>query len=449
MQLLNWQNQTVNLSSITFSHILKLPDISFNPITLGVILGGIIMLLLLLSSAMISGSEVAFFSLSPSHINSLKEKNTGKNKKLLELLKYPQRLLATILIANNFVNVGIIILSTFLTVSIVDFSNAPIWGFVFQVVIITFLLLLFGEIIPKVYANYSSMSFALFMTLPFIFLSKLLRPISYFLISSTNFVNKRIKQSGSQVSIDDLSNALDLTANTITENKKILRGIVTFGNIEVKSIMTARVDVTAIENKTPFKSLLQTIIDSGYSRIPVYEETFDKVKGILYIKDLLPYLNKEDFNWQTLIRPPYFVPEMKKINDLLEEFQTKKIHMAIVVDEYGGTSGIVTLEDILEEIVGEINDENDEDDPQYSKIDDHTYIFEGKTLVNDFCRLTSIPEKSLEPIRGEADTLAGLILEMKKEIPKKEETINYDKLSFKILAVDKRRIKQIQLKIKN
>ena len=416
----------------------------------GVIIGFIIMILLLIASAFISGSEVAFFYLTPSNINILKEKVSRTNNLILKLLNTPERLLATILIANNFVNVGIIILSTFVTISFVDFSYSPAIRFVLQVIIITFLILLFGEIIPKIYATQYAMRFASFMAYPLFFLEKIFRPISFFLIYSTKIVNKKFSQAKQNISIDDLSQALDLTSDEIKEDKKILKGIVKFGNTNVKEIMKSRVDIVAIDIKTTpnLSGLLPVIIESGYSRIPVYSENFDNIKGILYIKDLLSHIHKDDsFRWESLIRAPYFVPETKKINDLLEEFQSKKIHMAVVIDEYGGTSGIVTLEDILEEIVGEINDEFDDKQIKYSKLDDKNYIFEGKTLLNDFYKIIQSDDNIFDDIKGDSDTLAGLILEIKGEIPKIYENIISKNFVFKIESVDKRRIRRIRITI--
>jgi len=366
------------------------------------------------------------------------------------MVKMPERLLATILIANNFVNVGIVIISTYMNSRLFDFSSHPFFGFIIEVVIITFMLLLFGEIIPKVYANQYATSFVVFMVRPILFLEKVFRPLSTLLINSTSFINKRFQTKKQNLSIDDISHALDITEDKITEDKKILKSIVKFGNIDVKEIMKSRVDVIAVDTLIRFKKLLSVIIDSGYSRIPVYEDNFDNIKGILYIKDLLPHLQKDDkFEWQNLSRQAYFVPETKKINDLLGEFQSKKNHMAIVVDEYGGTSGIVTLEDILEEIVGEITDELDEDDIVFEKLNNNTFVFEGKTLLNDFYRIIECENDVFEELKGDAETLAGVVLEYKGEIPKKNETIKILNFDFTILAVDNRRIKKIEIKINN
>ncbi|MDQ2177479.1 gliding motility-associated protein GldE [Marinifilum sp. D714] len=402
------------------------------------------MVLLLFCSALISGSEVALFSLSPQQISDIEAEENQKNRRLLKLLRMPEELLATILIGNNFVNVGIVILSSFITNSIVDFSNAPTIGFLVQVVIITFLLLLFGEIIPKVYATQTSVRFSKFMAFPLFYMEKIFRPMSVILIKSTSIVNKRISKR-QNISMGDLSQALELTADEITEEMEILEGIVNFGNINVVEIMKSRVDVVAIDVRTGFGKLKSILIDSGYSRIPVYDGTFDNVRGILYVKDLLPHHHKPNtFRWQSIIRPPFYVPETKKINDLLEEFQTQKNHMAIVVDEYGGTSGIITMEDILEEIIGDITDESDEEKETYTLEKDGTYLFEGKTLLNDFFKITEIDSDLFEDIKGDADTLAGLLLEMKGEIPQKKEEFSHQNFKFIVEAVDNRRIKKIR-----
>ena len=422
-------------------------EIVFKPLSLSIIAEICAMVLLLFFSALISGSEVAVFSLSPQNMREIEDAQTNKNKKLLKLLRMPEKLLATILIANNFVNIAIVILSTYITSSLIDFSQAPTTGFVVQVVAVTFLLLLFGEIIPKVYAAQFALRFSRYMALPLIFLEKVFRPLGTILIKSTSLVNKRISKK-QNISMDDLSQALELTADEMTDEMEILEGIVKFGNINVDEIMKARVDVIAVDIHTIFSKLKQVIIDSGFSRIPVYERDFDNVRGILYVKDLLPHHHKPNtFRWQSLIRPPYFVPETKKISDLLEEFQTKKNHMAIVVDEYGGTSGLISLEDILEEIVGDITDEHDDEQDFYSIEDDGSYLFEGKTLLNDFFKLIDIDDDIFDKVKGDADTLAGLILEMKGEIPHKKEIFEYKGFEFIIEAADNRRIKKIRFRL--
>ncbi len=405
-----------------------------------------IIVLLLVSSALVSGSEVAFFSLSPADIDELESENTTSSVQTIELLKNPEHLLATILISNNFVNVAIVIISTWLTDNMLNFNEAPSWfSFLFKIVLVTFLLLLFGEIIPKVYAAKYARSFALLMSRPMLVLSKIFKPLSFSLVKSTSVVNKRLKKRKPEISMDDLSNAIDLAESEIKENKKILEGIVSYGNTDASEIMKPRVDVVAFDITTPFDVLLEKIKEHSYSRIPIYAETFDNVKGILYIKDLLPHYHKKNFHWQSLLRPPYFVPESKKINDLLQDFQSKKNHMAIVIDEYGGTSGIVTLEDILEEIVGEISDEFDEPDLYYKKIDNYNYVFEGKTLLNDFFKILNLDDDIFDDVKGDADTLAGLVLELVGEIPQAGGTVQYKNFVFKVISSDMRRIKQIKV----
>jgi gliding motility-associated protein GldE len=422
---------------------------STNGFTLGVAVSFLVMLLLLTVSALVSGSEVAYFSLTPSDVNSLEESNNRISRMVIHHLKFPERLLATILITNNFVNVGIVIISTFITNTLFTFS-VPSWvGFLMQVVAVTFLILFCSEIFPKIYANRFSTSFAKFTAPGLTFFIRMFWPISTILIYSTSIVNRRLIKHSRDISIDELSDALDLTETHLIEEKNILKGIVKFGNIDVCEIMKSRVDTVAAEINTPYGVLLKLIDESGYSRIPVYEENFDKIRGILYIKDLLSHLDKPaNFEWQSLIRPSYFVPESKKINDLLKEFQNNRIHMAIVVDEYGGTSGIVTLEDVLEEIVGEITDESDEEEMTYEKIDSNNFIFEGKTLLNDFYKAVGVDDTIFINVKGEADTLAGLILELKGEIPKPDDKLAYKKFLFTIVLVDKRRIKKIKVTIK-
>ncbi len=421
--------------------------------TPGVFIGLAVILLLLFCSAAISGSEIAFFSLSPSQLNDIRSGATKKGRLILSLLEKPKRLLATILIANNFVNVAIIIISSYIISRLFDFSVSPVLGFIVQVLVVTAMILMFGEIMPKIVATQNPIQVASAMAAPMIVIRSLFRPLSALLVKSTNLIDKRIERKGHEITIDDLSEALDLTSGdneTPDEDKKILKGIVKFGDIAVKEIMRSRVDVTAVDDKTPFGQLLTTILDSGYSRMPVFRESFDKVTGILYIKDLLPHLSQDaGFEWQKLQRPAFFVPENKRISDLLHEFQSRKIHMAIVVDEYGGTSGLVTLEDVLEEIVGEINDEfdSDTDDIHYSRIDENTYLFEGKTLLNDFCKLLGIEDKVFAEAKGESDTLAGLMLELAGKIPGVNEPYPFDRFIFQADTVDKRRIKKVKVRI--
>jgi putative hemolysin len=417
-------------------------------LTFGVAVSLLLMIIFLVISAMISASEVAYFSLSPAELEKL---DKGKNKlsqMVIVHLQTPERLLATLLITNNFVNISIVVLSTFVTNSLFVFTG-PAWvAFLLQVVSVTFLILFFSEIFPKIYASRFSITVARF-TAPWLkFFCNVFWPLSSILIFSTSIVNKRLVRYSRNISINELSDALDLTETNLNEDKNILKGIVKFGNIDVCEIMRSRVDAVAAEQNISFDSLLKLIGDSGYSRIPVYEGTLDMIKGIVYIKDILPHLSKtSNFKWQSLIRPSYFVPESKKINDLLKDFQNNHIHMAIVVDEYGGTSGIVTLEDILEEIVGEISDESDEEELTYERIDDKNIIFEGKTLLNDFYKVTGSDNSEFDDVKGDADTLAGLILEIRGEIPKIDDKISYKNYNFSILLADKRRIRKIKVTI--
>ena len=419
--------------------------------SINALLGMGAMVVLLFFSAMISGSEIAYFSLTHNHLASIREFKKANDKKILSLLERPNQLLATILITNNVVNIAIIILSTFVFRAFFEMQMHPVLGFLIQVAAVTFLILLFAEVLPKVYASRNPVRFASMMSSPLIILRKLLSPLSSLLVKTTRIIDTRMEKKRPNLSMHELSHALEITSDdkTTEEDKKLLRGIVRFGNIYVREIMKSRVDVVAVENNTRFETLLEIIREAGYSRIPVYRENFDNVEGILYIKDLLPYLDKDvDFKWQELLRNAFFVPESKRINDLLKEFQEKKIHMAIVVDEYGGTAGLVTLEDILEEIVGEINDEFDMEEAIYSKIDAGTYVFEGKTLLKDFTRITGTDDEVFNEVRGEADTLAGLILEIKQEIPFKGARIRYKQFDFEIEGVDKRRIKSIKVKVR-
>lgn len=431
-----------------------LSGIILKPLTYDVVLLFLAMGVLLIFSALISGSEVAFFSLSPAQLNDLRSNRNRVSQRVLSLLAAPKKLLATILIANNFVNVSIIVISTLITTRLFILDASPVLAFIIQVVIVTALILLIGEVLPKMIAAHYSLRYALMISGFMKTLNIAFHPLSYILVNSTSFIDKRIKRKGHEVSLSELGAAIEMTSDSTTpeEERKILKGIVKFGDIEVKEIMKARIDVTAVDMVTPFNDLLQMILNSGYSRIPVYEKSFDTVKGILYIKDLLPYLdNPTAIHWPDLLRPAFFVPENKRINDLLQEFRAKKIHLAIVVDEYGGTSGIITLEDIIEEIVGEINDEFDvdEEDITYSKIDEFNYIFEGKTLLNDFCKITGIEDRVFEDVKGESDTLAGLMLELMGKIPNKDESITFGNFTFKVEAVDKRRIKRIQVRLPN
>jgi len=413
-----------------------------------IVIGFLVIIILLIGSALMSACEVAFFSFRPEEVEFFKSEKDKKSKIILSLYNNPEKLLSTVLVANNTINIAVVLLAAFISSRIFNFSSEPVLGFIINVVVITFILLLFGEVMPKVYASRNHIAIARFMAHPLLLLEKIFQPVTSLLIFSSSFVKRRSSPRRSNISMDDLSDALELTSDDFEEDEKILKGIVNFGNINVSAIMCSRIDVTAIDIKSGFDQIVPILISSGFSRIPVYSGSFDSIKGILYAKDVLPYTNNPcNFKWQALLRPPYFVPETKKINDLLKEFQTKKIHMAVVIDEYGGTSGIVTLEDILEEIVGEITDESDDDELLYKKIDEKTYKFEAKILLNDFCKVMNIDEEIFEEVRGESETLAGLILELEGEIPAKDKTILYGDFIFKIESVDKRRIKEIRVEI--
>jgi len=408
-----------------------------------------VVLVMLFISALVSGSEVAYFSLNANDRQKLKKKSKT-NQLVTKNLENPEKLLATILVTNNFVNIGIIILTANITNNLITIQNSPVLEFMLQVVLISFLLLLFGEILPKLYATHFSLGFARFMALPLQFLEKVFRPLNSLLIVSTSFINTRLQKHQKNVSMDEISQALKLTSDQeLSDEKEILEGIVKFGNKNVAEIMKPRVDVVSLDIKNSFKTVLNVIVDSGFSRIPVYVGSFDNIKGILYIKDILPHSHKSDsFNWQTLIRAPFYVPETKKINSLLKEFQKSKVHLAVVVDEYGGTSGIVTLEDVLEEIVGEIVDEFDEEDNFFTQISENVFLFDGKTLLGDFFKISKCDDTVFDSVQGDAETLAGLILELKGEIPALKEKIVYNQFTFTIEAVDKRRIKQLKVEIK-
>ncbi len=421
------------------------------PLSLSIFLILTIIILLLFCSALISGSEVAYFSLSPNDIEHLKNDKSKSSTLVLKLLENPNKLLANILISNNFINIAIIILSSYLTSKAFIFPDNSLISFLLQVVVITFLLVLIGEISPKVYANRNALWFSRKMSVPLNISNKIFSPLSIILTSSTAIIDKKIKQKKEIISMDEIAEAVELTSekNKNEEEQKILKSIVEFGSIDVKEIMKSRVDVIAIEENLIFEKVIDLVVNSGFSRIPVFKESFDKIQGVLYVKDLIPHLEKsKEFRWQNLIRKAYFVPETKMISGLLKEFQEKKIHLAIVVDEYGGTSGIVTLEDILEEIVGDITDEFDDDDNFFSILDDYNYIFEGKISLNDFLKTVKEETDYFEDVRGDSDTLAGLILELEGSIPNKGQVIKYRKYTFNIESSDKRKIKRIKVQIK-
>lgn len=407
-----------------------------------------VLVVLLFASALVSGSEIAFFSLKTADLEGLQQDHPKSYRQLSDLLDRPKTLLATILISNNFINVGIVIISSYLTNQMFDFSAQPTLGFLIQVVVITFLILLFGEVLPKVYATRNSVFFSGFMSGPMLTLRTIFLPVSRVLVRSTSFIEKRLKGSSQNLSVDDLSQALELTndESTSRDEQKILEGIVKFGSTNVRQIMKPRMDVVSLDVAWDYKKVMEVILDSGYSRIPVYEENFDKIKGILYIKDLLPHIGQEaDFNWQKLLWDPFFVPENKKIDDLLKEFQHKKIHMAIVVDEFGGTSGIITLEDVIEEIVGEISDEFDDEELVYSKLDERNYVFEGKIHLTDFIKILDLDDDRMIEASGDSDTLAGFLLEIAGKFPATNEVIEFQGFHFKVESKDGRRIKRIKV----
>lgn len=413
----------------------------------------IVLIVLLICSALISGAEVALFGLSPTEIKELQDEKSAKGNILIKLLERPKKLLATILIANNAINIGVVLLFSIIGDTLFAEVTKVWFGiisarFLLEVVVATFLILMFGEILPKVYANRNRMSFSHLMAFPLRILDVLFSPLSMPMRSGTLFLFNKLGKQKSNLSVDHLSQALDLTSHgdTTKEEKKILEGIVTFGNTDTKQVMRPRIDIFALNEQMKFLEVLGEIKKHGYSRIPVFGENIDTVKGVLYVKDLLPYLDRKTFNWISLIREPYFVPENKKLDDLLGEFQEKKNHLAIVVDEYGGTSGLVTLEDIIEEIVGDISDEFDDEDLIYSKLDDFNYVFEGKTPLKDFYRVIKLEDNDLfEANKGESETLAGLVLEKAGSFPKRGEKILFEKYTFVVESMDKKRLKQIKV----
>ena len=418
----------------------------FQPITMGVVLAAIWAAFLLLLSGFASGSEIAFFSLSPQDLDELDPDRRSDDKSIVMLRDDSERTLATILIANNFVNVTIIMLCNFIFGSLVKFKSEWL-EFFFITVLLTFLLLLFGEIMPKVYSRQTPLKFCRRVVGGVLFLRKLFWPLETILIRSGMLAEKVLQKENRQLSVDDLEQALELTdKNDIKEEQSMLQGIIRFGDETAKEVMTSRQDIVDLDIRSSYADVLKCVVENNYSRIPVYQDNTDNIRGVLYIKDLLPHLGKPaSFRWQSLIRPPYFVPETKKIDDLLREFQDNKVHIAIVVDEFGGTCGIVTLEDILEEIVGEINDEFDEDEKTYSKLNYNTYIFEGKTLLSDFCRILQISDDEFADVEGDADTLAGLLLEIKGEFLSMHEKIDYLNYTFEVVGLEERRISKVKV----
>lgn len=397
---------------------------------------------------MISGAEVALFSLTKSDLEDENLQDKKQIQILSKLLARPKKLLATILVANNFINIGIVILFAFLGNYMFANITSPVAKFILEVVVVTFLILLFGEILPKIYASRNNLKFSTFMAYPLRVLDVLFAPLSLPMRSITLGIHNRLGKQKSNISVDQLSQALELTSeyDTTKEEQKILQGIVSFGNTDTKQVMQPRIDVFALNVEQPYDQIIPDIISNGYSRIPVYKENMDTIIGVLYVKDLLPYIDQKNFDWTALLREPFFVPENKKLDDLMAEFQEKKVHLAMVVDEYGGTSGLVSLEDIIEEIVGDISDEFDDEDLIYSKLDDKNYVFEGKTALKDFYKIIKLEDDTLfEDNKGEAETIAGFILENSGGFPKRNSKINFENYMFTIEALDKKRIKRVKI----
>ena len=424
-------------------------EVQFLNPTTGAIIAGVLACILLVFSGYASGSEIAFFSLSPNDLNELDEDKNERDRQISALRADSERTLATILITNNLVNVTIIMLCNYFFAHVVDFGTAYWLQFVMITVLLTFVLLLFGEIMPKVYAAQHVLAFCRFSAPGITSLRKVFYPLSSILLRSGLLAEKVVQKENHVLSVDDLEQALELTdENDLKEEKNMLEGIVRFGDETAKEVMTSRQDVVDLDFRTSYQDVLKCIIENNYSRIPVYQGSIDNIRGILYIKDLIPHLSKPaNFRWQSLIRPPYFVPETKKIDDLLRDFQENKVHIAIVVDEFGGTSGIITLEDILEEIVGEINDEYDEEEKTYTRINANTYVFEGKTLLSDFFKILDIDDETFEEVEGDADSLAGLLLEIKGDFPVLHEKIDFKNFTFEVVELDNYRISKIKLVI--
>ena len=415
--------------------------------TTGAIIAGVLACVLLIFSGYASGSEIAFFSLSPNDLNDLDEEKNDCDRKIKALREESERTLATILITNNLVNVTIIMLANYFIAHVIDFGMAYWLEFVVITIFLTFLLLLFGEIMPKVYAGQHVLAFCRFSAPGIIALRRIFYPLSSVLLRSGMLAEKVVQKENHVLSVDDLEQALELTdENELKEEKNMLEGIVRFGDETAKEVMTSRQDVVDLDFRTSFADVLKCVVENNYSRIPVYQGSIDNIRGILYIKDLLPHLSKpSNFRWQSLIRPPYFVPETKKIDDLLRDFQENKVHIAIVVDEFGGTSGIITLEDILEEIVGEINDEYDDEEKPYTRINANTYVFEGKTLLSDFFKILDLDDETFEEVQGDADSLAGLLLEIKGDFPELHERIDFQNFTFEVTELDGHRISKIKV----
>jgi putative hemolysin len=418
-----------------------------SPIALQTTIEFVILIFLLACSALVSGAEVALFSLSQTDLDKAKEFNQDKGKLIEDMIQKPKKLLATILIINNFINIAIVLLFNQLSFVLFAGIESGKVKFILDVVLVTFLILFFGEILPKIYANRNNVKFSLFVSYIIYFFNKLLTPLNMPMRAMTLYLESKFGKKKSNLSINQLSQALELTTtdDSSQEEQKILEGIVTFGNTDTSQVMSPRIDVFAIEFEETFEDILPKIIEKGYSRIPVYKETIDQIEGVLFVKDLLPYIEQPNFEWNTLLRKPFFVPENKKLDNLLKDFQTMKSHLAIVVDEYGGTSGLITLEDVIEEIVGDISDEFDDENINYSKIDDLNFLFEGKINLKDFYRIVNVDDDFFESKKGEAETLAGFLLEILSVFPRKGQKVSFQNCLFTIEAVDKKRIKQIKV----
>lgn len=427
----------------------------FLSFSVSTLLGIVAIIILLICSALISGTEVAFFSLTPTDFELDPERRTHRENLVIKLLDKPKKLLATILVANNFINIAIVLLfsslgDTFFKGMTQTVVGVPVRFFV-EVIVVTFLILMFGEILPKVYASRNKVQFSNLMAQPMVVLDVIFTPLSTPMRAVTLWIHQRFGKQKGNFSVDQLTHALELTSeeDTSAEEHKILQGIVNFGNTDTKQVMQSRMGIFALNANTPYSEILPQIIDRGFSRIPVFEENIDTIIGILFVKDLLPHINDKDFEWTTLLRDAYFVPENKKLDNLLNEFKDKRNHLAIVVDEYGGTSGLISLEDIIEEIVGDISDEFDDEDIIFSKLDDNNYVFEGKTSLKDFYKVIKLEDTSLfEENKGEAETLAGFLLEISKGFPRKNEILHFENYAFTVEALDQKRIKQIKLTIK-
>lgn len=425
--------------------------ITFSAPGTGAVIALLISIALLFCSAFVSASEIAFFSLSPTDLSEVEEQRHASDAKILGLRQDSERLLATILISNNLVNIAIVTLLDYFFLQVMHFGNSLLIEFLFMTVILTFLLLLFGEVVPKIYSSQHSLAFCRFSAPALCVLNKLWSPLSQVLIRSRVVTERFVHSEPQSLTVDDLEKAMELTdQKDIAQESSMLQGIIRFGGETAREVMTSRVDIVSLDINTPYPQVLSSIVENNYSRIPIYQGSQDNIKGVLYIKDLLPHLGKpSNFRWQSLIRPPYFVPETKMIDDLLRDFQANKVHIAIVVDEFGGTSGIVTMEDIIEEIVGEINDEYDDEEQPFTRLNQNTYVFEGKTLLTDFTKILKLDDELFDPVQGDADTLAGLLLEIKGDFPDLHEKITYENLTFEVMEMDDRRIVKIKVIVKS